>query len=91
MEDIIKEVKELEAKSGEPYLKTKIRALKKKLVQESDIKKLGRVDVGEYILTWHPKLKSRNWSDGVMMIYTQESWLRAQNWKTQNDKNDQTL
>ncbi len=80
MEDIIREIKELEGRKGEPFLKSRIRNLRFKLIQESKVDELGKVEIGDWVLTWHPKIRSKKWPKGIMMIYTKESYGKAMNY-----------
>ncbi len=79
MDEIESKIQELyNLTPGTEGRKLKETAIKHQIVVLSDLKNKKCVKVGDYILTWHPKIKTKNWPDGIMMIYTKDSYEIAQ-------------
>ncbi len=58
--------------------------LKKELITKSKIAEIGFFEIFGYVLVWHPKMITKRWPEGQVLIFTKESYNRMQEYKKLN-------
>ena len=79
--EIIDKIEKLKSLGGNQLKKARTQLLKDEILEMSGVKEKGVLEIGGYVLEWHPKMKSKRNQDGVMMIYTKESYERSKNYR----------
>lgn len=87
MENIIntvKEIKELEEQSGVPLKKSRRALLKNQLITYFMAHELKEMDLGDWVLVYHPKVKYKRYPNGTIQILSKQGYNNMKNWKAKN-------
>jgi hypothetical protein len=73
-EELITAIMGFESVHEVPYKRTTVIALKDMLERMLDVRQHKYVEVGDYVLVWHPNFQTSRYPDGMMFIYTKSSY-----------------
>lgn len=85
---IIGEIEKLESEKGMPNRQILMRNLKRNLISASNIKEKKVLEIGGKVLEWHPNFRTKNFPDGVLMIFSKKGYERTRSYRESKNGKD---